>query len=87
MTLVNFGWLSAQKYFKESVNSDIRRTLQEEQLSIMDNDIVPFGAISGYQGSAGDDSEMIDGDLWVTDRSKFTMENMEWETLSNKHRL
>ena len=87
MTLVNFGWLSAQKYFKESVNSDIRRTLQEEQLSIMDNDIVPFGAISGYQGSAAEESELIDGDLWVTDRSKFTMENMEWETLSNKHRL
>jgi len=87
MTLVNFGWLSAQKYFKESVNSDIRRTLQEEQLSIMDNDIVPFGAISGYQGSAAEESELIDGDLWVTDRSKFTMENMEFETLSNKHRL
>jgi hypothetical protein len=87
MTLVNFGWLSAQKYFKESVNSDIRRTLQEEQLSIMDNDIVPFGAISGYQGSATEESELIDGDLWVTDRSSFTMENMEFETLSNKHRL
>jgi hypothetical protein len=53
----------------------------------MDNDIVPFGAISGYQGSATEESELIDGDLWVTDRSSFTMENMEFETLSNKHRL
>jgi hypothetical protein len=84
MTLVNFGWLSAQKYFKESVNSDIRRTLQEEQLQIMDQDIVPFGIIDNGLDNQG---EMIDGDFWVTDRSKFTMENMEFETLSNKHRL
>jgi hypothetical protein len=60
MTLVNFGWLTAQKYFKESVNSDIRRTLQEEQLQIMDQDLVPFGIIDNGIDNQG---EMIDGDL------------------------
>ena len=84
MTLVNFGWLTAQKYFKESVNTDIRRTLQEEQLQIMDQDIVPFGIIDNGLDNQG---ETMDGDFWVADRSKFTMEHMEWETLSNRHRL
>jgi hypothetical protein len=50
----------------------------------MDQDIVPFGIIDNGLDNQG---EMIDGDFWVTDRSKFTMENMEFETLSNKHRL
>lgn len=85
MTLVNFGWLTAQKYFKESVNSDIRRTLQEEQLQIMDQDLVPFGIIDNGLNNQG---EVIDGDLWVTDRDRmYTFDNIDWETLSNKHRL
>jgi len=85
MTLVNFGWLTAQKYFKESVNTDIRRTLQEEQLQIMDQDIVPFGIIDDGLNNRG---EVIDGDVWVTDRERmYTFDNVEWDTLTNKHRL
>jgi hypothetical protein len=85
MTLVNFGWLTAQKYFKESVNTDIRRTLQEEQLQIMDQDLVPFGIIDNGIDNRG---EVIDGDLWVTDREKlYTFDNLDWDTLTNKHRL
>lgn len=85
MTLVNFGWLTAQKYFKESVNTDIRRTLQEEQLQIMDQDIVPFGIIDNGIDNRG---EVIDGDVWVTDRERmYTFDNLDWDTLTNKHRL
>jgi hypothetical protein len=85
MTLVNFGWLTAQKYFKESVNTDIRRTLQEEQLQIMDQDLVPFGIIDNGIDNRG---EVIDGDLWVADREKlYTFDNLDWDTLTNKHRL
>lgn len=85
MTLVNFGWLTAQKYFKESVNTDIRKTLQEEQLQIMDQDLVPFGIIDNGIDNRG---EVIDGDLWVADREKlYTFDNLDWDTLTNKHRL
>jgi hypothetical protein len=85
MTLVNFGWLTAQKYFKESVNTDIRKTLQEEQLQIMDQDIVPFGIIDNGIDNRG---EVIDGDLWVTDRERmYTFDHVDWDMLTNKHRL
>ena len=85
MTLVNFGWLTAQKYFKESVNTDIRRTLQEEQLQIMDQDIVPFGIIDNGIDNQG---EVMDGDVWVTDRERmYTFDHVDWDMLTNKHRL
>lgn len=67
MTLVNFGWLTAQRYFKESVQTDIRKVLQEEQLHIMDQDLVPFGIIDNGIDNQG---ETIDGDLWFEDRKK-----------------
>lgn len=69
MTLVNFGWLTAQRYFKESINIDIRRVLQEEQLKIMDQDIVPFGIIDN---GLEDDYEKDDkGELWLQDRERY----------------
>jgi hypothetical protein len=71
MTLVHFGWLTAQKYFRENINNDIRQALQEEQLNLMDQDIVPFGLISGYQGEDENPYEIdSNGDLWFDDRSK-----------------
>ena len=86
MTLVNFGWLTAQRYFKENVQSDIRRVLQEEQFQIMDQDIVPFGIIDN--GLKDDFETDIDGDLWVAERKKFwAFDEIEWDTLTNKHRL
>lgn len=43
MTLVIFGWLSTQKYFKEIVDHDIRKQLQLEKFNISDDDdILPI---------------------------------------------
>jgi intein/homing endonuclease len=86
MTLVNFGWLTAQRYFKENVQNDIRAVLQQEQFQLMDQDIVPFGIIDN---GLKDDIEMdVDGDLWITERKKFwAFDEIEWDTLTNKHRL
>ena len=86
MTLVNFGWLTAQRYFKENVQNDIRAVLQQEQFQLMDQDIVPFGIIDN---GLKDDMEMdVDGDLWITERKKFwAFDEIEWDTLTNKHRL
>ena len=45
MTLVSFAWLMAQKFFRETVQNDVRFALEQEQANIMDLDVVPFGVI------------------------------------------
>lgn len=85
MTLVNFGWLTSQRYFKENIKNDIRIALQEEQLKIMDADISPFIIDDGMDEGLDLDKEK---DLWVVDRqSRYVFDNITWETLSNKHKL
>jgi hypothetical protein len=77
MTLVNFGWLTGQKYFKENINNDIRKTLQKEILNVMDQDMVPFGIID----NGIDKPEDMDaaGDLWFEDRSKlYPFDDLNW---------
>jgi len=41
--LVLFGWLSTQSYFRDLVNSNIRRKLMEEKIKKMEEDLLPFG--------------------------------------------
>ena len=53
-TLVMFGWLSTQSYYKELVNIDVRKRLYEEKLKKLENDLMPFGYIDG--GEDIDDS-------------------------------
>jgi hypothetical protein len=77
MTLVHFGWLTSQRYFKENIKNDIRKVLQEEQLNIIDNDIVPFGIID----NGLDDKMEMDknGDVWFEDRAKrFPFDDYNW---------
>jgi hypothetical protein len=77
MTLVNFGWLTGQKYFKENINNDIRKTLQKEILNVMDQDMVPFGIIDNGIDKPGDMD--ADGDLWFEDRSKlYPFDDLNW---------
>jgi hypothetical protein len=38
-----FGWLTTQPYFKDLVNTDIRRKLFEDKLKKLEDDLVPFG--------------------------------------------
>ena len=77
MTLVNFSWLIAQKFFRESVNNDIRKVLQEEQMHIMDTDLVPFGIIdNGIDDPWSDDKT----DKWFGDRMKlYPFDDFNWD--------
>lgn len=70
MTLVHFGWLTSQRYFKENVNNDIRRTLQEEQLKIMDSDLLPPPMI--FDGVNNDKDYEVDqfGNVWFEDKTR-----------------
>jgi hypothetical protein len=45
MTLVLFGWLSTQSYFKDLSDLDLRRDLYSERMKQLENDMTPFGFI------------------------------------------
>lgn len=62
MTLVIFGWLAAQKYFREAQTTDIRSTLVEEN---QNTDWLSFG-FSGLEETVEEPTITKDGDdLWV----------------------
>ena len=62
MGLVLFAWLTAQSYFKDSTNIDIRKVLLEEENMLGDENITPVGFIDD-----GKQEEIIvDGvDVWT----------------------
>ena len=64
MGLVLFAWLTAQSYFRDSTNIDIRRVLLEEQNMLMEEELLtPVGIIdNGLQEEITVDS----GDYWST---------------------
>jgi hypothetical protein len=45
MTLVLFGWLTTQAYFKQITGSDIRKDLYEDQMKILEEEMTPFGFV------------------------------------------
>ena len=79
MTLVHFGWLTGQRYFKENIQNDIRQALQKEILDIMDQDIVPFGIIdNGIDSPSEKDAA---GDLWIEDRTRlYPFDDYNWKS-------
>jgi hypothetical protein len=88
MTLVHFGWLTAQRYFKENIQNDIRQSLQKEQMDLMDTDLVPFGIIDDGVNDPFASERDAAGDLWISERNRsYSIDNIEWDVLSNKHKL
>jgi hypothetical protein len=55
MTLVLFGWLITQPYFKDLTNSDIRRNLANETMKEIHDDLLPAGFID-----AGEDVQSME---------------------------
>jgi len=65
MTLVIFGWLVQQRYFKELTNMDIRKKMWEEQMETLEQDMLPFGIIDdGQEEESFKDNE---GTVWTVD--------------------
>jgi len=62
MTLVLFGWMVAQGYFKDTTNTDLRKTMLQEQNDMIENELTPFGFIDN-----GLTPERIveGGDVWA----------------------
>ena len=61
MSLVVFGWVTTQQYFKEIVNHDIRKQIQLENMNQMDEDVLPAPII---EDGLEHDFEIMGGDLW-----------------------
>ena len=58
MGLVLFAWLTAQSYFKDSTNIDIRKLMLEENNMLIDESMTPFGFIeNGLQEEVFEDGE------------------------------
>lgn len=67
MTLVHFGWLTSQRYFKENIKSNIREVLQQEQMNLTDDQIIPAGIIdNGLDNDTMERDAM--GDIWLRER-------------------
>jgi len=63
MGLVLFAWMTTQKYFKDIVSHDIRKQLQLQHFSQVDEELLPVGELND-----GRDVPFIveGGDVWVT---------------------
>jgi hypothetical protein len=58
MGLVIFAWLTAQSYFKDSTNIDIRKLMLEENNMLIDESMTPFGFVdNGLQEDVFEDGE------------------------------
>jgi hypothetical protein len=64
MGLVLFAWLTAQSYFKEDTNIDIRKMMLEEQNMLGDEDLAPVGIIDDGRPEPVIDSG---GTVWQDD--------------------
>ena len=77
MTLVHFGWLTAQKLFKETVSNDIRYVLQKELDYLQDVENVPFGFIdNGLDDFVEKDDK---GDTWFSIDKQGLYYNEAWD--------
>ena len=67
MTLVLFSWLTAQSFFKEITNSDVRQRLLEERNLQMEEEMLPIGILDdGLEEEKHFDGE----DLWTATKRR-----------------
>jgi len=62
MTLVLFGWLTTQAYFKQITGSDIRKDLYEDQMKVLEEEMTPFGFVD--DGSSINSFTDASGTTW-----------------------
>jgi len=66
MTLVLFGWLSTQSYFKDLSDLDLRRGLYAERMKQLEDDMTPFGFIDNGLENNGRFRDST-GTVWETE--------------------
>ena len=66
MTLVLFAWAAADPFFRDLTNTNIRQALYEQQLKQMEEELTPFGFITGGIEEKVE-KEVWGGDVWFTE--------------------
>lgn len=67
MTLVLFSWLTAQSYFKEITDSDVRQRLLDERNLQLEEEMLPIGELND---GLEEEKESDGRDLWTTVRNR-----------------
>jgi hypothetical protein len=73
MTLVLFGWMISQGYFKDSTNTDLRKSFMQEQLEMIEQDLTPFGFI---EDGIRAERKVESGDIWLESPVKYLPSNL-----------
>lgn len=64
MTLVLFGWLTTQTYFKDLTNFDLRKNLFQEKINRLEDELTPFGFINDGINMKNEPTIDTNGDVW-----------------------
>ena len=79
-TLVLFGWLTTQSYFKDLVNTDIRQKLFETKLKKLEEDLVPFGFLEmGVDDDRQDEIDLAREETPKEARMRQLRQNASWK--------
>lgn len=62
MTLVMFAWLTSQDYWKDLMDTDVRKELFEDKMKQIEDEMLPFGFIDSGDGVDYEVDEQ--GDIW-----------------------
>ena len=62
MGLVLFAWLTAQTFFKDSTNIDVRKLMLAEQNMMVDEDLTPVGV---FDDGRKEEVTVSNGDIWT----------------------
>lgn len=70
MGLVLFAWLTAQSFFKEFTETDIRQQLLDHNNSLIEESLSPVGIFDGNWEDEGEKFTDSEGDLWTEVKQK-----------------
>lgn len=77
MTLVMFGWMTSQSYFKDLMNVDLRKNMYSKRMEQIEAEVVPFGIIN--DGTVSDEGEVDNqGDVWFPVKNEEEQEDGGW---------
>jgi len=68
MTLVLFGWLSTQPYFKDLSSLDIRKDIYQDTITKLEEEMTPFGFVDDGVEEPIPEKPSEDGSVWWSDR-------------------
>lgn len=70
MTLVIFGWLSSQPYFKDLSNLDIRKDIYQDKIKQVEEEMTPFGFVDDGIQDIDAVEKTPDGTIWFKQKQE-----------------